>query len=597
METRLLLTGNWHNTDLPCDVDESGLVTPRDALVVIGSLNSEGIRALLQEGTASTTQRKLDVTDDNRLTPRDALLVINVLNRALPDANIAFGLSPDSDPNSNGVVIRDQVTLRGEAGPNSRIMIELKKDTAPNSPEEFFSQADGEGNFTFDASLGSGTNRLTIQARDELGRSVTSLLEIRRGDQIADWNAAALNVIRDWTGVCNDPYQGRIVPSQPPMVARNLAMIHAAIFDAVNTVIGEYESYTTLMSTNADVSAIAAAATAAYRVASTLYTDTDEISVWDATLEESLSIVADDTAKQAGIQIGQQVADSILELRVNDGATVSVIYTPGTDPGDWNRTQPDGLPPMLPQWPNVKPFAIASGNAFRPSDPPELSSVEYAEAFEEVQRYGGLTGSQRSDEQTEIALYWADGGGTATPAGHWNRIASDAATKENLSLIESARLMALLNIAMADAGIASWDAKYAFSLWRPIDAIQKASLDGNSQTSPDGTWLPLIKTPPFPTYTSGHSTFSGAASTVLSATFGTNYAFSSDSDSHSGLNQRPLAESQVVTRHFESFEQAAAEAGQSRIYGGIHFQFDNAAGLAAGKQIGQFVSANLFKHI
>ncbi len=588
LEVRRMLALDWHNAVLKCDVDESELVTPRDVLLVVSSLNADGIRNL-PVGSGQSAFRKYDVSGDDKLTPRDALLIINALNRALPEPNTALGLSPDSDPNGNGVVLIDQVTLRGETGPNSKVTVELFKADAPTTPITQNFETDREGNFSVQLNLGFGVNRLTVRTRDELGRRIIRDEEIRRSDIVTDWNAAALNVVRDWTTISNDPYQGRIVPSQPPMVARNLAMIHTAMFDAANAVVGGYEMYAFQGATNPNASVVAAVAAAAHGVASSLYVDVDELSIWDATLEESLATVIDEDARHQGIELGRQVADRILQLRTDDGSTAIATYTPGNNPGDWNRTQPDNLPPLLPQWPQVKPFAIPVGNAFRPAPPPSLASTEYAAAVDEVMDLGRLDSATRNAEQTKIALYWADGGGTATPPGHWNRIASDVALKENLSLIENARVLALVNIALADAAISAWDAKYEFDFWRPIDAIRKADLDGNSATVKDDSWLPLIKTPPFPTYTSGHSTFSGAAAAVLSQLFGSNYSFVGTSDSHSGLSQRPLAESQIVSREFSSFEMAAQEAGQSRIYGGIHFQFDNTAGLDSGKQIGQFV--------
>lgn len=147
---------------------------------------------------------------------------------------------------------------------------------------------------------------------------------------------------------------------------------------------------------------------------------------------------------------------------------------------------------------------------------------------------------------------------------------------------------------MADAGIASWDAKYHYDVWRPADAIRQADQDGNAETQGDPTWIPLLKTPPFPAYTSGHSTFSGAASTVLTHLFGNDVPFESTSDGHLAAEQRPLAPEQIVTRHFSSFRQAAEEAGLSRIYGGIHFYFDNTAGLLLGDRVGAAAVSRLF---
>jgi membrane-associated phospholipid phosphatase len=169
--------------------------------------------------------------------------------------------------------------------------------------------------------------------------------------------------------------------------------------------------------------------------------------------------------------------------------------------------------------------------------------------------------------------------------------------KQGTSLLETARTFALLNIAMADAGIASWDAKYHYDLWRPIDAIRQADQDGNAGTLGDTSWIPLLKTPPFPTYTSGHSTFSGAASAVLTSLYGDDFAFDSQSDGHLAAEQRPLDPSQIVTRHFASFNQAAEEAGLSRIYGGIHFHFDDTAGRGLGNQVGTAVMARLLHSV
>lgn len=157
--------------------------------------------------------------------------------------------------------------------------------------------------------------------------------------------------------------------------------------------------------------------------------------------------------------------------------------------------------------------------------------------------------------------------------------------QQGTDLLETARTFALLNFAMADAGIASWDAKYHYDVWRPIDAIRQADQDGNSETQGDPMWIPLLKTPPFPAYTSGHSTFSGAASAVLTSLFGNDVPFESSSDGHLAAEQRPLDPSQIVTRRFRSFAQAAEEAGLSRIYGGIHFSFDDVNGRILGEQV------------
>jgi len=195
---------------------------------------------------------------------------------------------------------------------------------------------------------------------------------------------------------------------------------------------------------------------------------------------------------------------------------------------------------------------------------------------------GAATNSTRTADQTQIALFWADGAGTETPPGHWNSIAQDVAAAKGNTLEENARLFALLNLAMADAAICAWDAKYSFSFWRPVTAIRHADTDGNPATEPDPSWSSLIVTPPFPDYVSGHSTFSGAAATVLAIFYGTdNVSFTTGSDFLPGVH-----------RSFNSFSAAAAEAAVSRLYGGIHFRSANEDGLHGGLAIGHLMMHN-----
>jgi membrane-associated phospholipid phosphatase len=235
-------------------------------------------------------------------------------------------------------------------------------------------------------------------------------------------------------------------------------------------------------------------------------------------------------------------------------------------------------PYLLPQWGFVMPFAMPSGNFFRPDGPPSLKSLEYAREYIEVMRLGEMDESIRNPEQTEIALFWADGPGTVTPPGHWNLIAQDVAAARRNTLQQNARLFALLNIAMADAAICAWDAKYHYNFWRPVTAILQGDTDENPATAPDADWECLITTPPFPDYISGHSTFSGAASAVLSLFYRTpRIRFTTGSDALPG-----------VVREFRSFLEAAQEAALSRMYSGIHFRSANDDGLKSGLAIGKW---------
>ena len=220
---------------------------------------------------------------------------------------------------------------------------------------------------------------------------------------------------------------------------------------------------------------------------------------------------------------------------------------------------------------------MPSSDFFRPSGPPALESAKYAADYNEVKAFGAAVGSKRTSEQDQIALFWADGAGTVTPPGHWNVIAQDVATSRRNTMHQSARLFALLNVAMADAAICAWDAKYTYNFWRPVTAIRNGDSDRNPATAADPDWNSLITTPPFPEYISGHSTFSGAAAAVLSLFYGTTrIPFTTGSDALPGVNRR-----------FRSFLDAAREAALSRLYGGIHFRSANDDGLKSGLGIGE----------
>jgi hypothetical protein len=388
------------------------------------------------------------------------------------------------------------------------------------------------------------------------------------GDAVLDWNAAALDAIRaDKTA--------------PPAAARDLAMLQVAVFDAVNAISGGYRGYVVHRHGPKDASAPAAVAQAAHDVLAALFPA--QAATFDAKLASSLA-GAKGPAVNKAVALGRDCARAILKERRHDGSTAQVPYTVGSGPGVWQPTPPAfSTSPLLPQWPDVEPFGVPKGDTFRPPGPPALGSAAYTASFDEVKSLGSANSTTRTADQTQIAKFWADGAGTATPPGHWNQISADVGTARHNTLAQNARMFALLDVALADAGICCWDSKYEFNFWRPVTAIRAADTDGNPATSPDPGWTPLLGTPPFPSYVSGHSTFSAAAATVLAGFFGTdNIHFTTGDDTLPG-----------VTRSFDSFSAAAAEAGQSRIYGGIHYQFDNQDGLALGRKVGSYV----FSHV
>ena len=280
----------------------------------------------------------------------------------------------------------------------------------------------------------------------------------------------------------------------------------------------------------------------------------------------------------------------MVALRSGDGWNSSSTYTPTNPPlpGHWQPTPPGFLPPSLPQWGALTPpFTMTSNTQFRQVAPPLLDSQRYTDEFNEVKLLGKDNSATRTPDQTEIAYFWVDGPGSQTPPGHWNSIAQEVATSKNTTLAENARLFALLNLAEADAAISAWQMKYEYDFWRPITGIRAGDDDTNGSTVGDPTWTPLLITPPFPAYVSGHSIFSAAGAAILADLFGDITPFTSDSD-----NLEINGNQVVLTRSFNSFSQAALEAGRSRIYGGIHWDCDNEFGWEAGDALGKYVSAN-----
>ena len=383
-------------------------------------------------------------------------------------------------------------------------------------------------------------------------------------DMVLKWNEIALQAIR-------------VDRSPPPIAARNLAVLHVAIYDAVMAIERIHQPYMFEANPLAGASSEAAAAAAAHRVLTSLYPRQRDH--FDLMLQQCWTNLPRDDARDQSTLLGRLVAERVLEARRNDGSERVGTYLHKNAPGLWQPTLPRFQEALLPEWGYVKPFAIRKGSQYRPPPPAPLTSTAYADAFNEVKRLGGKNSVARSPEQTQIAQFWADDLGTVTPPGHWNRIAQGIAQDRGNSLADNARLFAHLNITLADAAVLCWVIKFTFEFWRPVTAIRNADVDGNPDTDNDETWTPLLNTPPFPAYTSGHSTFSGAAATLLAHSFGTDsIRFSTTSDDLPG-----------VTRSFNSLWAAAQEAGMSRIYGGIHWNFDNTEGLNVGRKLGENV--------
>jgi hypothetical protein len=380
---------------------------------------------------------------------------------------------------------------------------------------------------------------------------------------------------------------------------RTLAMVHAAIHDALNTLDPRYARYVhagPMLPGGTPEAAIAAAlhdvlagvipqfGNATQQAAALLATDTDYAA--------SLALIPDGASKADGIRAGQAAAAAILAERTGDGATLANIpYAPPTGPGFWLPTpnptpaNPPGgvsfLPANLPGWGNVTPFALNDGTQFRPDGPPPLGSDEYAADYNEVKSIGAQFSATRTGEQSEIARFWYEGSQLG-----WNRIARTVAMDRGLDLWQQARLLGLVNIAMADGFIAGWNIRFHYHFWRPVTAIRAGDIDGNPDTTADPGWNTYLNTPPIPDYASTHSALGSAAAEVLTRFFGRDdIAF----DMTSGA---PFA---GITRHFSSFSQAAQENADSRVYAGIHFRTACRDGLKLGGKIGKLTIGHLLE--
>jgi hypothetical protein len=423
-------------------------------------------------------------------------------------------------------------------------------------------------------------------------------------DPVLEWNAVALGALQ-FDSTLAHPRQ-----NNPGNASRALAIVQAAVFDSVNSIDRSYDPYLVQVNAPSDASIPAAVAQAAHDTLAALFPE------YQATLDAQLASDLGGIAlvpRVEGVMVGRVVATAILAVRSHDGSDVTMTFTPGTQPGQW---QPDPLhsdqSAWGPEWGGVTPFTLTSSTQFRVPPPPALTSKDYAAAYNEVKSLGGdgvTTLTTRTAEQTQIATFWGYDAsyGLGTPPVLYNQIAEVLATQMQNTVIENARFFALINLAMGDAGIAGWQAKYDYDFWRPVTAIRAGAADGNPLTAADATWTPLGApadnghgtnfTPPFPAYVSGHATFGGALFRMMADFFGTDSIhFTIGSDEFNGVttdqngNVRP-----VVYRSFDSFSQAADENGQSRIYLGIHWRFDKVQGISLGDSIADYVFSRFLR--
>ncbi len=446
-------------------------------------------------------------------------------------------------------------------------------------------------------------------------------------DALHRWNQIAI----DASGLDHTPVaigENRVFGEQlgPARASRAMAIVHIAMFDAVNAITGGYDSYTGIKAKGGAASLDAAISQAAHDTLAALFPS--QASAFDAFLASDLARVASKSQKADGIDLGKRAAAAILALRVADGAEVPesrVGVGPGFHEtsnlaGHW-RQDPISLIPLAlgAHWSGCKPFVLQTTDQFRTPPPPAMTSAAYAAAYNEVKNLGGdgvITHTQRSAEQTFVGVFWAYDGtpSLCAPPRLYNQITVQIADQTRLGTPQLARLLALINVAMADAAMAVWDSKYYWDFWRPITGIRESDPgtgplgagDGNAATVGDPAFRPLGApasnlagpnfTPPFPAYPSGHAGFGGALFETLRRFYGTDrIGFTFVSDEFNGEtkgndgNVRPY-----MPRSFSTFSQAEEENGQSRIYLGIHWAFDKTQGIAQGRRVADYIFDHTF---
>lgn len=402
-----------------------------------------------------------------------------------------------------------------------------------------------------------------------INKGATTNLPTFQEDVVLQWNRVLMETV--------------LTPGQHPatiMPVRSYAMMHAAIYDAVNSIDGGHTPYLTDVPGSLNASIEAAAAQAARDVLAALYPT--RVAVFDAELAISLQGIEEYRAQQ-GIRVGQIVAERMLATRANDGWNVTPpAYTLPATPGNW---QPVPGAATFTHYPSVVPFAITSATQFAPNAPPAMTSERYAADLNEVKELGSVNSLTRTAEQTQIAQLWAN---VNTPTNFllvWNNVARTVSVAKEISTVDRARLFALTNISLHDALQTTFASKFQHGLWRPVTAIRRADEDGNASTSPDTAWSSLLGNPPYPSYAGNNAAIGTSQATILAAFFGRDdIRFD-----HTWVGPGG------ATRSYAGFGAMADEEARARVYGGIHFTFDNVAGQSVGTNVANYVFAKIMR--
>ena len=492
--------------------------------------------------------------------------------RLLSSSRMTVTMDPVANRMIGGVATARVLVIGGTTMPDASVRLQVGSTTRQV-------HSNRSGHYQVRMALPPGVYQVDARAKDHAGHVSRASMTATRGDAVLAWVDTMIDVIKADAGNVG-------------LASRTMAMASGAVYDAVNAIERIGSVYKVDVHAPRGASAPAAASEAAYTVLSAL--DPRMQPLLDVRLAQSLATVPSARARDKGVMVGLEAAQGILAWRADDGSGATVPYVPGTAPGQWRPTPPTYQAAWGPEWSRVGTFAVTRpATSFLPPPPPALNSPEYAAALEQVESLGALDSTTRTADQTQQGLFWSyDAISTGTPPVHYDQIAATIALQEHNTLAENARMFGLVNVAMGDAGIAAWDAKYSYNFWRPITAIRLADADGNPATTADPSWTPLGSpggpgnaafTPPFPGYVSGHATFGSTLFTVLSRFYGTdNVHFTIGSDGLPG-----------VTRSYTSFTQASLENAWSRVYLGVHFWFDESNGLAMGSVIGK----DVFNHV
>jgi hypothetical protein len=397
-------------------------------------------------------------------------------------------------------------------------------------------------------------------------------------DVRAEHSSAA--VVLEWNRLIQDT----LPPPGNPLTPRVYSMTHIAMFDAINTIEREFEPYRVRLRGWGGGSPGAAAAQAAHDVLVAL--NPSAAATYDAALAADLGHGPSGFVRR-GSEIGARVAEEILAWRQNDGWVVSPFppYSEPPVPGRWQPTPPANAAAVFTHLQRAAPMAVLSATQFLSLPPPSITSARYAADLNEVKLLGKSDSAARTEEQTTIARLWSAVGTTTGFFSVWNNVTGDVVRSRDLSLVEAARLFALVNVSIHDALQTTQASKFVFGLWRPVTAIRAADTDLNAETDPDPEWLPLIVTPPYPAYAGNLAAIAASAARALQLACGTN-------DVPVAVTWKQAAGLPDITRHFDGFSEAADEAAIARIYGGVHYRFDQEAGQQVGRSVAEFVFVN-----